>query len=88
MLAPSHGSMYLLVGGVKIDEHARVLRGDDSLIEGIYAAGEVSGGVHGANRLGGNSLAECVVFGRVAAHGAVNQLRTQQNCMSVPFTAM
>lgn len=39
-------------------------------IPGLYAAGEVAGGVHGANRLGGNSLLECVVFGRVAAHAA------------------
>lgn len=39
-------------------------------IRGVFAAGEVSGGLHGANRLGGNSLAECVVFGRIAGQQA------------------
>lgn len=39
-------------------------------IPGLYAAGEVTGGVHGANRLGGNSLLECVVFGRIAGAAA------------------
>lgn len=61
-------------GGVKANEQAQVLRADGSVIEGLYAAGEVAGGLHGANRLGGNSLAECVVFGRIAAQQAVRQL--------------
>lgn len=61
-------------GGVKIDPETRVLREDGQPIIGLYAAGEVSGGLHGANRLGGNSLAECVVFGRTAARSAVEQL--------------
>lgn len=52
-----------------------MLRSDGQPIAGLYAAGEVSGGLHGANRLGGNSLAECVVFGRTAAQRAVDQLR-------------
>jgi succinate dehydrogenase/fumarate reductase flavoprotein subunit len=46
-----------------------------TIVPGLYAAGEVSGGVHGANRLGGNSLLECVVFGRVAAHSACFDLQ-------------
>lgn len=49
---------------------AQVLKEDGSVIRGLYAAGEVSGGLHGANRLGGNSLAECVVFGRIAGQQA------------------
>ena len=44
-----------------------------SIIPRLYAAGEVAGTVHGANRLGGNSLLECVVFGRVAAEAAVTE---------------
>jgi succinate dehydrogenase/fumarate reductase flavoprotein subunit len=47
-----------------------VLSEDGTPIVGLYAAGEVSGGLHGANRLGGNSLAECVVFGRIAGQQA------------------
>lgn len=39
---------------------------DGNVIEGLFAAGEVTGGVHGNNRLAGNSLLECVVFGRIA----------------------
>jgi succinate dehydrogenase/fumarate reductase flavoprotein subunit len=38
-------------------------------VAGLYAAGEVAGGIHGRNRLGGNSLLDCVVFGRVAGQG-------------------
>lgn len=65
----------LRTGGIKIDKDTHVLRSDGQPIAGLYAAGEVSGGLHGANRLGGNSLAECVVFGRTAAQRAVDQLR-------------
>lgn len=42
-------------------------------VPGLYAAGEVTGGLHGANRLGGNSLLECVVFGRIAAQSALTE---------------
>ena len=38
---------------------------DDKKIEGLYAAGEIIGGLHGKNRLGGNALTECLVFGRI-----------------------
>jgi len=46
---------------------SRVYDNNKKIIPGLYAAGEVAGGVHGNNRLGGNSLLDCVVFGRVAA---------------------
>merc|ERR1711934_598867 len=55
------------MGGLAIDERSRVLDPKNNPIPGLYAAGEVAGGVHGNNRLGGNSLLDCVVFGRVAA---------------------
>merc|ERR1712107_309688 len=59
--------IHYCMGGLAIDEKSRVLDPKNRVIEGLYAAGEVAGGVHGNNRLGGNSLLDCVVFGRVAA---------------------
>lgn len=59
------------MGGVAIDTEARVLNEDGKPIPGLYAAGEVTGGVHGANRLGGNALADIIVFGRIAGKSAV-----------------
>merc|ERR1712100_445946 len=52
--------------GLEIDVNSSVLAGNGKPIPGLYCAGEVAGGVHGNNRLGGNSLLDCVVFGRVA----------------------
>lgn len=57
--------LHYCMGGIKIDTQARALASDGSPIPGLYAVGEVSGGVHGENRLAGNSLCECVVFGRI-----------------------
>lgn len=60
---------HFTMGGVAIDAEARVLRkAADGLepVAGLWAAGEITGGVHGDNRLGGSSLLECVVFGRTA----------------------
>lgn len=59
-------SIHYTMGGVKINDKAQVLREDNTVIEGLYGAGEVTGGVHGENRLAGNSLLECVIFGRIA----------------------
>jgi succinate dehydrogenase/fumarate reductase flavoprotein subunit len=63
-------AVHFTMGGVVIDEHARVVDGNGEVIKGLWAAGEVTGGVHGENRLGGSSLLECVVFGRRAGDGA------------------
>lgn len=54
------------MGGLKIDTDTQVLDTEGNAIPGLYAAGEVTGGVHGANRLGGNAVADFVVFGRIA----------------------
>ena len=59
------------MGGLKIDTVAEVLTQHDEVIPGLFAAGEVTGGVHGANRLGGNAVADFVVFGRIAGNSAV-----------------
>ncbi len=58
------------MGGVKINTNAQVINTNGEIIEGLYAAGEVTGGIHGANRLGGNALADILVFGRIAGRNA------------------
>jgi len=58
--------IHYCMGGLEIDADSRVLGAGGKAIPGLYAAGEVAGGVHGNNRLGGNSLLDCVVFGRVS----------------------
>lgn len=63
---PQWPSVHYCMGGLRIDSHARVLDIWQRPISGLYAAGEVCGGVHGIDRLGGNGIAECVVFGRRA----------------------
>ena len=58
------------MGGVRIDTQCRVYNENGEIIENLYAAGEVTGGIHGANRLGGNALADTIVFGRIAGASA------------------
>merc|ERR1712045_771962 len=58
--------IHYCMGGLEIDVNSAVVNANGAAIPGLYAAGEVAGGVHGNNRLGGNSLLDCVVFGRVA----------------------
>ena len=58
------------MGGLKINTNTEVLKADGSVIPGLFAAGEVTGGVHGANRLGGNAVADFTVFGRIAGAAA------------------
>ena len=58
------------MGGVKINTSAEVINKDGIVIPGLYAAGEVTGGVHGGNRLGGNAVADITVFGRIAGSSA------------------
>ena len=66
------------MGGLKINTNTEVLKADGSVIPGLFAAGEVTGGVHGANRLGGNAVADFTVFGRIAGAGC-----QQVRCMSI-----
>lgn len=58
--------LHFAMGGIEINNNAQVITQDGAL-ENVFAIGEVSGGVHGGNRLGGSSLLECVVFGREVA---------------------
>ena len=55
------------MGGVTIDTSGHVMDTEGAPIAGLYAAGEVTGGIHGGNRLGGNAVVDTVVFGRLAA---------------------
>ncbi|MCQ2611377.1 MAG: flavocytochrome c [Treponema sp.] len=63
------------MGGVKINTNAQVLDEGNNPIPGLYAAGEVTGGVHGGNRLGGNAVADICIYGKIAGEQAVEFLK-------------
>ena len=63
------------MGGIVINPKAEVLNEKGEAISGLYAAGEVTGGVHGANRLGGNAVADFVVFGRISGQSAADNAK-------------
>merc|ERR1712118_515166 len=65
--------IHYCMGGLEIDAEGAVI-GKNGVIKGLYCAGEVAGGVHGNNRLGGNSLLDCVVFGRVTGVAATKYI--------------
>jgi flavocytochrome c len=71
--------LHYTMGGLEIDPESRVIDGSGKPIPGLFAAGEVAGGVHGANRLGGSSLLGCVVFGRVSGDSAAAYLLQTQS---------
>lgn len=58
------------MGGLTINTDAQVLKTDGTVIDGLYAAGEVTGGIHGTNRLGSDAIADITVFGRIAGQNA------------------
>lgn len=63
------------MGGVEINANAEVLNANGEVIPGLFAAGEVTGGIHGTNRLGGNALTDIIVFGRIAGASAAEYTR-------------
>ncbi|RLM25774.1 flavocytochrome c [Brenneria alni] len=63
------------MGGIAINNKAQVLDVNGNVIPNLFAAGEAAGGVHGANRLGGNSLADIVTYGRIGADQAVKEIK-------------
>ena len=63
------------MGGVKINPNAEVIGTDGNVIKNLYAAGEVTGGVHGGNRLGGNAVTDIIVFGRIAGENAAKNAK-------------
>lgn len=69
--------LHFTMGGIEINDKAQVLNSEQKPFDGLFACGELAGGVHGANRLGGSSLLGCVVYGRVAGDTASNYLFQQ-----------
>lgn len=67
---PRTPALHHTMGGLKIDTEGHVLDKDGNPIPGLFAAGEVTGGIHGANRVGGNAVVDLVVFGRIAGQNA------------------
>ncbi|HLK01610.1 MAG TPA: FAD-binding protein, partial [Streptosporangiaceae bacterium] len=74
---------HYVMGGVQVDPDTGA-----SVVPGLFAAGEVSGGMHGSNRLGGNSLSDLLVFGRRAGAGAVAYLDGLPAPVAVPQAAV
>ncbi len=75
------------MGGVKINTKTEVLKEDGTVIPGLFAAGEVTGGVHGANRLGGNAVTDIVVFGRIAGTAAEDYVAANGGHTEAEITA-
>lgn len=67
---PRSPALHHTMGGVKIDTDAHVINTAGEVIPGLYAAGEVCGGIHAGNRLGGNAMTDFLVFGRIAGENA------------------
>ena len=76
-------SIHYTMGGLKINNKGEVLNTKNESINGLFGAGEVTGGVHGGNRLGGNSLAECGVYGRISADSAVDYISNKANSSEI-----
>ncbi len=63
------------MGGVRINENVEVLDKNGDKIQGLYAAGEITGGVHGGNRIGGNAVTDIIVFGKIAGENAAKEVK-------------
>jgi len=73
--------IHYCMGGLQITDKCEVLS-DNGIINNLYAAGEVTSGIHGSNRLGGNSLLECTVYGRIAGEQASKGILPQNNIIN------
>ena len=60
------------MGGLVIDTECHVYNTDNEIINGLYAAGEVTGGIHAGNRIGGNAIADVFTYGRIAGESAAS----------------
>jgi flavocytochrome c len=77
-------AIHYTMGGLKINDKAECMKGDN-VVGGLFGTGEAAGGIHGSNRLGGNSLLDCVVYGRVSGRAAARYF-TAQNIKYVQAT--
>ena len=68
---PLSPTIHHTMGGLKIDTDTRVYNETGEVIDGLYAAGEVTGGIHGSNRIGGNAITDIIVYGRIAGANAL-----------------
>ncbi len=66
------------MGGVRINKKAQVIDRWNNVISNLYAVGEVTGGIHGANRVGGNALLEIHVFGIIAGENVAKQVLQEE----------
>ena len=69
-ISPRKASIHHTMGGVRINTSAEVLDTNGNVIPGLWAAGEVTGGIHAGNRLGGNAVADIFTFGKIAGNSA------------------
>ena len=69
--------IHYCMGGVQVTADSEVIGEGDKIIPGLFGAGEVNGGIHGENRLGGSSLLDCVAFGRVAGRSAARLMMSR-----------
>merc|ERR1712098_384746 len=89
LIASVAPAIHYTMGGIKINRNGQVVIVDNDtsatgftgIIPGLFAVGEVSGGVHGQNRLGGNSLLECIVFGRIVGKQITSDYITEKSDM-------
>lgn len=65
------------MGGIRINENAEVLDKNGNRVPGLYAAGEITGGVHGGNRIGGNAVTDIIVFGKIAGENAAKDIKNK-----------
>ena len=72
---PRKPAVHHTMGGVWVDEHMRALTADGTPVPGLYCAGEITGNVHGSNRLGGNAIVDFTVFGRIAGESVLADSR-------------
>ena len=72
-------AIHYYMGGLKINPQAKVIDKNGKVIEGLFAAGEVTGGVHGKNRLGGNSISETITVGRISGEEAAKRIANNES---------
>ena len=75
---PRSPSLHHTMGGVKINTSAQVINTEGNVIEGLFAAGEVCGGIHAGNRLGGNAMTDFLVFGSIAGTNAAKGVAAEE----------